>query len=435
MAPRPSDKVVLFSPGLDGHRRVYCRVLSDILLRDGMEVCLVTGIPAEGDDEEGAAPESFATGPRFSLIRGPFAAASARGLRSLGALAEAVGAGTIVLTEGDLHLAALASLANPRLRRPRPRLVGMFLRSTNYAHASAGGAKARGAERGAESFVRRVRSRTASARGWRRDPRIFHEVLLPRVRLLDAALYLDETFVLHHPGDALWLPDIYCDFVDAGHEHAEAAAWALKLAEFRERQGERPLFVYVGASDPRRGYDTLLKLAVEEGGCFAHCGELWDPGGFVHDVGALREELAGRGALLETDGYFKSDATAAVFMQAAECVVLPYRNHLGSSGIMLQALAAGVPVLVPDRGLMAERVTRFTVGALYRHGDFDDLRRQYAVLASCGAGSFAAAISGFMEYFTLDQVARALRCAVGTSDRSPLLPHASTHSPAGAADS
>ena len=44
---------------------------------------------------------------------------------------------------------------------------------------------------------------------------------------------------------------------------------------------------------------------------------------------------------------------------------------------MLQAVAAGRPVLVPDRGLSAWRVRSFGLGEVYREDDEDDFRRRF----------------------------------------------------------
>ena len=67
----------------------------------------------------------------------------------------------------------------------------------------------------------------------------------------------------------------------------------------------------------------------------------------------MRAALRSAGRLFETGGPYDDASTADVFLRAARCVVLPYRDHDGSSGVMLQALAAGRPVLVPDEGSWA----------------------------------------------------------------------------------
>ncbi len=89
---------------------------------------------------------------------------------------------------------------------------------------------------------------------------------------------------------------------------------------------------------------------------------------------------------------------------------------------MLQALAAGRPVLVPDRGLMAYRATAFGLGAAYRDGDRDDLRRRFRELESAGPGAFAARLAAFMEFFTPTQIVAAVSLAVAGAGPGARLP-------------
>jgi glycosyltransferase involved in cell wall biosynthesis len=135
-----------------------------------------------------------------------------------------------------------------------------------------------------------------------------------------------------------------------------------------------------------------------------------------------------RGGLLETGGHYLDPATADAFMAAARCVVLPYRAHDGSSGVMLQALAAGRPVLVPDRGLMAYRVRGFGLGSVYRDGDHDDLRRQFRELQERGPAPYADALAAFVDYFSWPQLFAAFAAVVrGTGQGATVpLPAAST---------
>ena len=163
--------------------------------------------------------------------------------------------------------------------------------------------------------------------------------------------------------------------------------------------GGRPVFVYIGTNQARRGYDSLLRLAVAEEDAFC----IAAAGSKVRRIGSTSTRfvanLRARGALLEMDGYYRCDATVDLFLNRAEVVVLPHRDHLGSSGVMLQALAAGRPVLVPDRGLMAHRVRTHSLGRTYRHEDWDDLQRQYRLLRRAGdEAGFTTSIESFMGF-------------------------------------
>ncbi|MGE5841430.1 MAG: glycosyltransferase, partial [Deltaproteobacteria bacterium] len=67
---------------------------------------------------------------------------------------------------------------------------------------------------------------------------------------------------------------------------------------------------------------------------------------------------------------------------ASDAVLLPYRKHLGSSGVLVQAAMAGRPVVASNEGLVAERVRRFEMGWLFQSGDASSLRSLLSQLES-----------------------------------------------------
>jgi hypothetical protein len=89
---------------------------------------------------------------------------------------------------------------------------------------------------------------------------------------------------------------------------------------------------------------------------------------------------------------------------------------------MLQAVAAERPVLVPDRGLSAWRVRSFGLGAVYRDGDEEDLKRHFRDLRDAGPDSYRTALRDYVALFSREQVAAAVSRAVlgsGTGARLP----------------
>lgn len=413
--------VAVFSPSLRGHRQTYCRVLAEIFLNDGLNVVVAAGVDQQSGPRDGSGAlqlRELEGNDRYRFIGLPESDMSRfqRSPAGLLRLLDDIDADAVFLTEAD---ACVRLLTGRFLRRGRPRRwAGLFIRTTNYIHEQTvgGGSSARTA-------VRRARRAGRRLLRWRSDPRLFHEVLMPRLGLLDRALYLDESFVGTHGESAQWLPDIFASrpWRDE-HDSAESRMWAERLTGFMAAQDDRPVYVYLGAPQRRRGYDTLLKLAVAEGGCLLHCGRVVDGAGEWDGVGPARAELLRRGTLFETGAYYESDATADLFLERAKSVVLPHRGHLGSSGVMLQALAAGRPVLVPDQGLMADRVRACGLGRTYRAGDWDDLRSQDRALRAEGSRRYIANIEAFMSAFSREQVESAVRCAMGYGTRTAVLP-------------
>jgi hypothetical protein len=335
------------------------------------------------------------------------------GLKSL---VQESGASVTFLTEADNSIPSLADAARRGERLPG-RAVGLFLRSTNYQY------------RAAPRLRSRVKSRLWGRRRDGTSEQAFHERLLPQKHPLDAALVLDERYAGLHRAAHLWMPDIFRDEGPAeGGE--EAGKWRPRLQEFLAAQPRRPVLVYVGTNQHRRGYDTLLHLALAEDACVLHCGRFVLDGELSdEDVRASRAALSGRGALFETGDPYLEPATPRMFLEAARCVVLPYRQHHGSSGVMLQALASGRPVLVPDRGLMAHRARSFGVGATYRDGDAADLRRAFRSLDATGPEPYAPVIEPYMDCFSDEQLTAAVLAAVTGEGDGARLPVARRRAP------
>ncbi|ASC71321.1 Glycosyltransferase Type 1 [Halomicronema hongdechloris C2206] len=59
---------------------------------------------------------------------------------------------------------------------------------------------------------------------------------------------------------------------------------------------------------------------------------------------------------------FVPEADVPIYFALADVVLAPYQKHVGMSGILLLAAAAGKPVLSSDYGLMGELVRRYQLG-------------------------------------------------------------------------
>lgn len=415
-----TPRVLIFSPALVGHRQVYCRALADILHDAGCGV-VVAGALGGLDPPIRAAFEGALRrrGPVELVDTG----ALPRGGRDIGLdalcrLVTRTAAEVTVLTEADDHL-ELLTRQMARGRRVPGRRVGIFLRDTRYVHVG----------RDADPWRNRVGRWRRGRVSWRTDPYVFHERLMPRFRLLDAALCLDEVFVGTHDRPYEWLPDIFASFdaEDWSLDETERA-WLGRLQEFRTREPESHVLVYYGRAQVRRGYPLLVRLAVDLEARFAHCGARPPVDDQSGELARLRESLAGRGALLETDTYLPSFAVAREFMRAAPCAVLPYRGHYVSSGVMLQALEAGRPVLVPERGLMAWRTRTFGLGRTYAEGSYEDLRRETLRLTSEPPAAYARRMERFMGFFGRERVAAAVRHALDLGGPPAPTPYAAAAS-------
>jgi glycosyltransferase involved in cell wall biosynthesis len=391
-----SRRVLVFSPLMAGHREVYMSVLTDIALEAGWE----------GERLPCAHLERYRQDPRVSFVD---VAEEPRGgldmsLERLTRLVSSSDCQVTVLAHADNHLRLLSSQLSRTACRLPGRRVGIFISSTNFVHGA-------GRNRSPREWARHYKH---YARTWRDQPALFHRLLLPRFDLLDSALCLDEGFVQGRGTPYAWLPDIGSTLgADEREPSKESVTWRRRLEPFLADNSGRAFFVYYGTAQARRGYDALLRLAVEENGCLVHVGRRADQDRYAFDVVGLRRELARRSALFETGEYLKEFDTAAAFLECAHHVVLPYRWHYGSSGVMLQSLRAGRPVLVPNIGLMAQRVVRYRLGHVYKHGDWADLCRQHSALSRRDPDEFRGSIQRFLKYFSEPQIRSAVRLGLG----------------------
>jgi glycosyltransferase involved in cell wall biosynthesis len=254
------------------------------------------------------------------------------------------------------------------------------------------------------------------------QPRVFHELVTRRFAVLEAALCLDELFVSQHRARYAWLPDISVASRELEAASTESSEWEARVASFQTAHKGRPVVVYIGMPQARRGYGTLLRLASDTGACFIHCGMPPESVALSAEDTVFRTELDSRSALLEFARFYQSFRTAQVTLEAAHCVVLPYARHLGSSGVMLQAIMAGRPVLVPDEGLMASRVRNFGLGLTYAPGDGRDMRNKFSLLQNMPLEAFAPGMARFLAFFSEVQFHAAMDWAMGLSQWPSSMP-------------
>jgi glycosyltransferase involved in cell wall biosynthesis len=299
-----------------------------------------------------------------------------------------------VFAEADHHLALFNAQVFNRRKRLRGRTAGIFLRPFHFYKKL--------------NFLNRLRYLKNLPSTWKTDAYLFHEYLLKQFKLIDSALYIDENFVSRH-SYSRWLPDVFQSYAEEilGNEDREQRVWINRINDFREKNKDRFIFLYFGTAQKRRGYDLLLKMAVEQDACFIHCGLNSLKEGFSHDVDTLKGNLAERGRLLETNQFISDPVSIEYFFRSVTHLILPYRNFWGSSGVMLQALGYGIPVLVPEEGIMGYRVKKYNLGLTYsnENGSFSGQLKKFKEQS---ADLFKNSITEYMKYQTSDQLRRVL---------------------------
>lgn len=153
------------------------------------------------------------------------------------------------------------------------------------------------------------------------------------------------------------------------------------VMEFLDRHRDGDLLLLFGDLEARKGFEDLVAIAMRR------------PDTAVLRVGRTkpffspswelvnaRETLLRQDRYLEIEGFLDDHELQRTLFERIRLLVLPYRKFLRSSGVMVDALRAGRPVIVPDGGLMAERVKRHRLGLTFKPGDFDSLLAAFDAL-------------------------------------------------------
>jgi glycosyltransferase involved in cell wall biosynthesis len=140
--------------------------------------------------------------------------------------------------------------------------------------------------------------------------------------------------------------------------------------DLRDRLGigsDRKVFLFFGALDRRKGIDQLLDAIslLPNDLCDRLCLLLVGPTSATEKAAIQPKIVSIRHnqpvEIVEQYDYVPEPEVSAYF-QLADVVLAPYQRHVGMSGILLLAAAAGKPVLSSNYGLMGEVVRRYQLG-------------------------------------------------------------------------
>jgi len=125
---------------------------------------------------------------------------------------------------------------------------------------------------------------------------------------------------------------------------------------------------------------------------------------------AMAELIASGDAILREAR--ASDAELDHYLCACDWLLLPYRRHEGSSGLLTGAAAAGRPVIAADYGVIGKRVREAGLGLLYPHCSIDGLRACVQVSMRTGPDRFAESLARYASAHDHAHFAAALRAAL-----------------------
>lgn len=400
-------RILLYSPDVVGHPRVYCRVIADALSDSNAELVLAMGFGEKAELADCADLLPLVERPRVQVI--DTRVHSDEGARHLKAeelvrLQKRFGIETTLFIEGDKSEAEFRRISAGDAPRLGGRNLGIF---ANTAEWYPGEDSFTGEPRGilAPTLRTTLGNIKRAVFEQEKSARHFYEKVLLGTAVLDEILVKDERLAGWHGPPVYWMPEISRP-APMPETEAEAEEYRVREADlcaFSASNPGRELVLYFGDAAFYKGYDLFLQYAVStQSVCAIHAGRSYDAEErrrFRHDVDALRGRLKGEGRLLETNEYVHTQRLKELYFGAVRLYLTTHRLALSSSTI-IQALEMGKPVLVPDRGLLGYRVRTNNLGAVYEYENLGDLSRKAALLWGGNLARFENPVRSFWQRFS-----------------------------------
>lgn len=228
--------------------------------------------------------------------------------------------------------------------------------------------------------------------------------------VLDGAFYADENVIedlqcpklIHVP--ELGHSDVAGPESPEGLRQKEAVAGPYR--DFLNAHSGRQIILAFGDLEPRKGFEMLLRLCAEHDDlALVRVGRTKPNYQTEWDSISLKEQLAFEGRIFEVDAYVTSQELIDSLFDSVDYVLMPYVDFYRTSSIMIQALSYGKPVLVPDVGLMYERVRGHRLGLWFEHKNYESFAENYSELRESFA-TFRPDVERYYRTFYSDEALR-----------------------------
>jgi len=361
-----SKKILIYSPHTGGHRQVYCNVIADWALDSGMEVLLYVGSDwCNSENPSGKISpyiEVYKNNPNVSIIncniyknnhnislinlaQNPFSVSDSRHLIYM---ENKLNPDLVFVIAGDEFnhspYSILKNLAG--VKKHSSKWIAIFI--SPYCYPS-------------DNWLKR---------------NILKIALKQKVKHFDIRYWLDEYFVNDTTiKNSFWLPDISKSFnYNENHTDKETESLCSRIDNFLSNNKGKEILLFFGSYFNRKGFDFLLELALNDKQfVILRAGDTSESDRSPYFADKMIT-LENNGQLLNIPTFIESPVVIEKLFNVTNFIPLPYRNHYSSSGVMLQAMEFGKPVIVPDVGLMGGRVTHNNIGITYKHGDYEEFK-------------------------------------------------------------
>jgi glycosyltransferase involved in cell wall biosynthesis len=379
----PAPHVLVFEAQTEGHHLSWLRYITEDLLAAGARLTLAL-------DRRLAAQERINEQlsdllPRVDVIP----ARSQKGWIHGGGHADTVAFCQLQCGADHVFMACLDEIASHTLRRAalgmmppqslRGKLGGIYIRPKFLAKPP------------------RTPNDILKSRGFNR---LLKENWFRQILLLDE--HLTASLRTSHPGAPFhFLPDT-CPEPEPVSRQTARAKWGIPA--------EACVFLFYGGAYKRKGLDLAVAafdaLKTSPNAVLLCVGERPREPALARKL----EDLRAAGRAFAVNRYV-SLAEENLAFAAADWVLLPYRGHFGSSGVLIRAAIRGIPVIASDEELVGRRVREHGIGLLFPTGSAKELQRSIenaAIMKPGEVRQLSTAAIKFSKVFTRAEFRNAL---------------------------
>jgi hypothetical protein len=399
---------------LNGHPQVYCRVLIDILLEHGASVTLATG---DIENFEKKWPDLQPFTNRANVTITSTSEKSVGGIIHLSAqelmdLQSELSIDATIFTVPEFFRDEFIKIGRGQVAKLHGKNIGIFGATTKWypGEDPYTGESLSSIGNGVRSKLSSIKSKVWKY--WTTD-KYFFETILLRKKVLDTVIVKDERVIEKFGDNVEWLPEIFkvFNFADSADSNREFESTAPQLKKFLRDTNPNDLVIFFGSGAWYKGYDYFLQMLIkDESSVGIHLGAEFQADNkrmFEGNPILMRKQLAEQGRLFQNNSFVESQKLIDYAFGCCRRFVSTHRLTL-SSGTMLQALDYGMPVLVPDTGLVGQRVKNNGLGMTYRYGNVEDLVRQWKNFKMQPIEEYQSNISVFMNRFSRKEIERLL---------------------------
>lgn len=167
--------------------------------------------------------------------------------------------------------------------------------------------------------------------------------------------------------------------------------------------------VLFGAITPRKGVESLCRALVLTKNVrrVTFAGPVYQ--GYATAFGEALKMLEGRDMEVRLENRWLSGDEIAGLLASAQAVAIPYPRHFGMSRVLLEAAAAGTPVVGTNFGLIGQQIVEYHLGLAVDASDAASIANALDAVIDKGQSSYAAGQREFVGRYAREAFDTAIR--------------------------